>query len=94
MLDDEKNFWPFTHWRPGRHEDMTPDLCLKMSVVHTGLGGIVAIAIMLFESRDAQMRFVKLMPAFFLVSFGLTYVLVRFVFARAWNRRARALRGE
>jgi hypothetical protein len=54
----------------------------------------VAIAIMLFESHEAQMRFVKLMPAFFLAAFGLTYVLVRFVFARAWNKRARSLRGE
>jgi hypothetical protein len=93
-LDDQKNFWPVAHWRPEQHEDITPDLCLKVASVQ----GVIAFAILAFASlasgRDAFARFGSLFALALMTMFVTFYGLMRLGLAKLWNRRAAELRAD
>ena len=93
-LDDHKNFWPVAHWRPEQHEDITPDLCLKVASVQA----VIAFAILAFASlasgREAFARFGSSFALVAMTMFITFYGLMRQGLARLWNRRAATLRAE
>lgn len=93
-LDDRKNFWPVAHWRPEQHEDITPDLCLKVASVQSA----IAFAILAFASlAGGHEAFARFGSAFALVAmtmFITFYGLMRVALAKLWNRRAAELRAD
>jgi len=91
-LDDHKNFWPVAHWRPEQHEEITPDLCLKVAAVQA----VIAFAILAFASlasgHEAFARFGASFAVMAVAMFITFYGLMRVGLARLWNRRAAEMR--
>jgi hypothetical protein len=93
-LDDHKNFWPVAHWRPEQHEDITPDLCLKVAAVQS----VIAFAMLAFAAlasgHEAFARFGASFAIVAVAMFVTFYGLLRVALARIWNRRAAELRAD
>jgi hypothetical protein len=91
-LDDRKNFWPVAHWQPERHDDITPDLCLKVASVQSVIAfGILAIA-SLASGHEAFARFGASFAVVAVAMFVTFYGLMRVGLAPLWNRRAAELK--
>ncbi len=93
-LDDHKNFWPVAHWRPEQHEDITPDLCLKVASVQS----VIAFAMLAFAAlasgHEAFARFGASFAIVAIAMFVTFYGLLRVALGRLWNRRAAELRAD
>ncbi len=93
VLDDPMSFWPVAHWRPERHEDITPDLCFKVAAVQSPLAFAVLALASLASGHEAFARFGAFFAVLAVAIFITFYVILRVALAGMWNRRARALRG-
>lgn len=93
-LDDRKNFWPVAHWQPEREEDISPDLCLKVVSVQSPIAFAFLAFASLASGHEAFARFGSYFAVVAVALFSTFYALMRLGLARAWNRRAAALRGD
>jgi len=85
VSDLDASWWPFVFARPAQLEKMTNQRVLVLAVLYgvfAGMFGNVALALAHEQHRVAS---VVVFPLFTTIGFFLLY---RFTFAAAWNRRA------
>jgi hypothetical protein len=86
-MDQDAQWWPFARWRPAPDEEMTSDLCAKMTLAYGGIAMIFVAAIMSFEKQVVAPS----LPIFLVVFLASVFAIFRSL-AVVWNRRARRLR--
>ena len=91
-LDDRKNFWPVSHLQPEKGEDISPDLCLKVSSVQSVIAFGILAAASLASGHVAFARFGASFAIVAMAMFITFYGLMRLGLATLWNRRAARLR--
>ena len=87
LTDMDWGWWPAVFLRPPKHKDMDTVVLLKMTCF---FGPMTALVVLL--GRVVRMGRVTLSATDLLLCCVLFFVLYRFTFAVAWNRRARRLR--
>ena len=87
FTDMDWGWWPVLHLRPEKIEDIDNIVLLKITPVF----GTFATLIALLPNLPVSM---PLSFAVLLICWTVFFVLYKFTFAAAWNRRARALRGH
>lgn len=92
LSDVDAGWWPFLHLRPARNERMD-NRCLARMALSYG----VPIGLLLYAFY-VYVGFLPLSPvwpmACIVVAIAFLFVVYKFTFAVAWNRRAESLRGE
>lgn len=91
LADTDAGWWPFLHLRPARHERMDTRCLLRLSLHYGSLMGLLVYAWYVFVGF---LPLSVVWPvACVLVSAAFFFLVVRFTFAVAWNRRAARLAG-
>jgi hypothetical protein len=94
LSDKDSGWWPFLWLRPAHHEVLTNRKIALMSAFYGPIcGNLTALALVFATGGSSTggiaLRGVEAFAAWSLGCALLFFVLYRFTFALAWNRRAR-----
>ncbi len=91
VSDVDWGWWPFLSWRPSQKDDFKTVLVLKLTAI-TELYALVFFV--LFINLTGKIIDWVYFGIFLVMVWVLSFLTFKFLFAPAWNRRARRLQNE
>jgi len=94
LTDMDWGWWPFLYLRPRREERMTARRVAVMALHFGPLAGVIIGGLLLLRDASLRPSAVPILVGTSLISTLLFFPFYLFTFARCWNVRAAALKGE